>query len=74
MIFAAFSGVVLVNFLSKKSVNVAVSTPSAAVALRMMAVLIPPGCTVVTLTGCLATSISWRRASVKPRTANLAEL
>ncbi|COW91784.1 Uncharacterised protein [Mycobacterium tuberculosis] len=43
-------------------------------ALRATAVLMPPGCTHVTLTGCLATSISWRSASVKPRTANLAAL
>ena len=39
-----------------------------------MAVLIPPGCTQVTCTGCLARIISWRSASVKPRTANFAEL
>jgi hypothetical protein len=51
MIVAAFSGVVLVSFLSKNSVNVAESKPSAAVELRMIAVLMPPGCTVVTLTG-----------------------
>ena len=43
-------------------------------ALRAMAVLIPPGCTQVTFTGWPAMSISWRRASVKPRTANFAEL
>ena len=43
-------------------------------ALRTIAVLMPPGCTQVTLTGCLAMIISWRSASVKPRTANFAEL
>ena len=40
----------------------------------MIAVLMPPGCTVVTFTGCLFVIISWRSASVNPRTANLAEL
>ena len=43
-------------------------------ALRAMLVLIPPGCTQVTRTACPASSISWRRLSVNPRTANLAAL
>ena len=42
--------------------------------LRAIPVLMPPGCTVVTFTGCPATIISWRSASVNPRTANLAAL
>jgi hypothetical protein len=74
MIRAAFCGDVLASFLSKVCVNSARSTPSAAVILRTIAVLIPPGCTVVTFTGCPASIISCRRASVNPRTANLAEL
>ncbi|SHX80170.1 Uncharacterised protein [Mycobacteroides abscessus subsp. abscessus] len=44
------------------------------VALRATLVLMPPGCTQVTATGFLPMIISWRRDSVKPRTANFAAL
>ncbi|COV16425.1 Uncharacterised protein [Mycobacterium tuberculosis] len=74
MVLAAISGECSASRRSKNSANVCWSSPSATVALRATAVLMPPGCTHVTLTGCLATSISWRSASVKPRTANLAAL
>ena len=74
MIRAAFSGEVLASFLSKDFVNSSLSTPSTAVMLRAMLVLMPPGCTVVTLTGWPAAIISCRSASVKPRTANFAAL
>nr|CRL74454.1 hypothetical protein CPGR_01289 [Mycolicibacter nonchromogenicus] len=71
---AASSAVVEAIRRSKLSAMAAASSPSATVALRAIAVLMPPGCTVVTLTGCLATAISWFNASVNPRTANFAAL
>ena len=43
-------------------------------ALRAMFVAIPPGWTQWTPTGLRAITISWRSASVKPRTANFAAL
>ena len=58
MILAAFSGLVLASLVSKALAISATSMPSAAVALRAIAVLMPPGCTQVTLTGCLANAIS----------------
>ena len=74
MIWAARSGLVLASRLSNILASFSLSSPSAAVALRAIAVLTPPGWTAVTRTGWPAMSISWRSASVKPRTANLAAL
>ena len=69
MIFAALSGVIRASFLSKRSSIAAASSPAFLRPLREMPVLMPPGCTQVTVTGWPATSISSRIASVKPRTA-----
>jgi len=75
---AAFSGLVMNSF-SKSwracSGSEPMSTRLACIrALRAMLVLMPPGCTVVADTPQRAMSSSSRRASVKPRTANLAAL
>ena len=74
MIEAACSAVVLARCLSKKSALRCWSVEPAAAALRAIAVFTPPGCTQVTLTPLPATAISWRSASVKPRTPNFAAL
>jgi hypothetical protein len=54
ILFAAISGKRIASRLSKNAAKVWWSSPSATAALRATAVLIPPGCTHVTLTGCLA--------------------
>src|SRR6202012_4015878 len=74
MISAARRGVVLASRLSKNEDWAWALTPSAVRPLRAIAVLMPPGWTDVTLTGSRLSTISCRSASVKPRTANLAEL
>ncbi|COV86098.1 Uncharacterised protein [Mycobacterium tuberculosis] len=51
MICAARCGLRWATRLSNVSASSAWSSPSAAVALRAIAVLTPPGCTVVTFTG-----------------------
>ena len=71
---AASVAVVLASLASKSSATAALSVPAAAVPLRTMLVLIPPGCTQLTFTGRLAMIISWRSDSVNPRTANFAAL
>ena len=71
---AADSADVLASLRSKKSAISDWSKPAAEPELRAIAVLMPPGCTQVTSTGCPAMSISWRSDSVNPRTANFAAL
>ncbi len=74
MIAAARSGDILASSLSNVAVTSAWLSPRVTRPLRTMPVLIPPGCTQVTPTGWPASSMSWRTASVKPRTANFAAL
>ena len=75
MVWEASSGVVR-NIFSKSrralsTSPVIFSTPAPMRALRAILVLMPPGCTEVQDTRPPSISSSWRRASVKPRTANL---
>jgi hypothetical protein len=76
--FAARSGVVMATLSNEVPTSgvppVKAVTLSCTRALRAMFVLMPPGCTVVQETPLRATSSSTRRASVKPRTPNLAAL
>ncbi len=74
MVLAASIGVVLASLASKNFATSAWSKFSATVALRAMAVLMPPGCTTVTFTGAFEISISMRSDSLNPRTANFAAL
>ena len=67
-------GDILASSLSKVAVTLAWLSPRVTRPLRTMPVLIPPGCTQVTPTGWPASSMSWRTASVKPRTANFEAL
>ena len=69
MISAAFAGVIRASLSSKSESMAAPSWLGVLRPLRAIPVLIPPGCTHVTPTGCPLMSISWRSASVKPRTA-----
>ena len=69
IISAARSGVIRASFSSNREAVSSLLSLAETRALRAIAVLMPPGCTAVTPTGCPAISISSRSASVMPRTA-----